>query len=224
MKNLYLTQSRKQQRSAFTLVEILIVVSIIGILVATSSLVFNAVTKSQQRSRAVADMAELATGIEAFKGMYNDYPRLNFKSDGLQSSRKLYKCLVGLTYMTIESGQITFANINRDTDLKSFVEVSALETGTGEEEDLGKTISFMDPKACFIDPWGNAYEYYYDSSSAIGTMNGWDGPSFILKSPGPDGKSREINSMFSSGVMPKLDDYMNASPGNLDDIIYNFKE
>ncbi len=64
-----------QQRRAFTLIELLIVVAIIGILAAIAVPNFLEAQVRAKVSRALADMRTMATGIETYMIDYNEYPR-----------------------------------------------------------------------------------------------------------------------------------------------------
>ena len=91
MKKTILFTPENRAKRAFTLIEILIVIAIIAVLAALTTRVADSVTQAQGRSRAAADMAAIAVGLDAFKGMYNDYPRLSAKGGVENCARRLYK-------------------------------------------------------------------------------------------------------------------------------------
>jgi general secretion pathway protein G len=59
---------------AFTLIEIMMVLVIIGILVSLMSAATFQAMKSSKESKAQADIAALETALSAYKGDYGDYP------------------------------------------------------------------------------------------------------------------------------------------------------
>ena len=61
----------KKARGAFTLIEILIVMSLIVLLFGITSQLITSVGQSQGRSRARADLELIASGLEAFSGKFS---------------------------------------------------------------------------------------------------------------------------------------------------------
>ncbi len=220
MNNTIFFISKKRTRGAFTLIEILIVIAIIAVLAALTTRVADSVTQAQGRSRAASDMAAMAVGLDAFKGMYNDYPRLNAKGGVENCARSLYKCLAGQSYMKVEDGHIKFIDVDKESDYRPLVEVSLMRIGDPSNPDEPVT-NYDNDKNAFIDPWGNPYLYYYDTSTIVGSFGAWEGTSFFLLSMGEDGDSSEVQGMFSSGIMPNEDDYR-SDIKNVDNIVFGW--
>ncbi|MBR4597887.1 MAG: hypothetical protein IKO42_05785 [Opitutales bacterium] len=202
------------------MVEILIVIGLIAVLAAITLKVADSVSQSQSRSKAAADMANMATALEAFKGMYNDYPRLNAKGGVENCARRLYKCLAGQSYMKLEKGHVTFVDVEKASDYKPFLDISTMTVG--DPSDPFAAVTNLDnDRIAFIDPWGNPYMYYYDPSVIVGAFGAWEGTSFFLMSNGSDGEGSEVQSMFSTGIMPSEDDFR-STPKNLDNIVFGW--
>lgn len=229
MKNRYLVTPKLRTKNAFTLIELMVVIAIIATLAAITSRVLGSVNEMQNRSRASAEIATIGTGLEAFKSMYNDYPRLNEKNRQ-DTPQRLLRCLSGITYMSIEQGQVVLNDIRQDTNLKYFVDPGTVTIGSGDE-DHPEVSGITDTKACFVDPWGVPYHYYYNSSLMVGSVGSWEGTSFILLSSGPDKMHSEVRSMYSNGMVPEDSVYRDAQTAsskgiiypNVDNIVYGFE-
>lgn len=48
-------------------------------------------------------------------------------------------------------------------------------------------------------------------------------PGFILLSKGPDGKEKDVRSMYTTGIVPDMDAYQ-EDPVNIDNIIQGMEE
>lgn len=210
-------------RGAFTLIEVLIVIAIIALLAAVSTKVYDSVSQSQDRAKAVTDIAAMATALETFKGMYNDYPRINAKSNGVVAMRDFYKCILGKTFMRLRGDQISLVDIQGARDYKPLLDVGILRIGDPKNPDSTDPVNYDSPNVCVLDPWGNPYMYYYDSSLVAGSLGQWESSNFILMSKGMDGQETEVNSMYSSGILPDENDYRGAK-GNVDNIVFGWDE
>ena len=94
--------TRPSDASAFTLIELLTVIAIMGVLAALILPVVGAVKKHQYIYNAQAEMAQLETAIDRYKAAYGFYPPspTNPPTMGNQPSyfNQLYYELVGTTY------------------------------------------------------------------------------------------------------------------------------
>ena len=213
--------SRKKR--AFTLVEMLIVIGIIAFLAAITTKIADSITKSQARAKALADMSAISVALEQFKGMYNDYPRLNFHSDKLRAPRDFYSCLAGKTSMKVQNNQIVFVDVDRAKDDKPLVDITSIALGelTTDGVNIPEKVKYDNENLCFIDPWENPYMYYYNPSLTVGSFGSWESSTYILMSNGADGKGANVRSMFTNGIMPSDEDYRNSAD-NRDNIVYGF--
>ena len=76
----------------------------------------------------------------------------------------------------------------------------------------------------FVDPWFEPYLYFYNTASTLNTETAsWRGQGFILLSKGPDGKEKNVRSMYTTGIIPDMNDYQ-SEPENLDNIIQGIEE
>ena len=71
--NMTITNS-KQSNSAFTIIELLIVIVIIGILVAITAVSYNGITKSAKESALKSELKRISTSLELHKAKNGTYP------------------------------------------------------------------------------------------------------------------------------------------------------
>ncbi len=102
-------QSAIRNRNAFTLIEMLAVIAVIGVLVALIFPVIGAVKRRQYISHAQAEMAQLETAIERYKATYGFYPPDNQVQNDPAAQRfqvnQLYYELTGTTNINSDPGQ-----------------------------------------------------------------------------------------------------------------------
>ena len=91
------TRHPPRRSSAFTLIELLTVISIIGVLAALLFPVLKGVKRQQFIRNAQAEMAQLETAIERYKATYGFYPPDN---PGYPLVNQLYFELMGTTVIT----------------------------------------------------------------------------------------------------------------------------
>ncbi|MDB5330534.1 MAG: hypothetical protein JWP03_1685 [Phycisphaerales bacterium] len=72
------TLTKSHGRRGFTLVEMLVVIGIILLLITIALPVINRARKTALRTRMAADLQVIAMGLEAYKGDFKDYPRLDY--------------------------------------------------------------------------------------------------------------------------------------------------
>lgn len=70
-------QSHRRRRGGFTLVELLVTIGIIVVIVGLALPAVLRALKSGRRSRTLADFQLIGTALEAYKGDFGDYPRLD---------------------------------------------------------------------------------------------------------------------------------------------------
>lgn len=147
------------RRDAFTLIELLTVIAIIGILAGIVIGVGRRASESGREARAKVELSAISTALESYKRQYGDYPRTNQPEQMLQA-------LIGKVD----------ANLNLVSQQSRVLLDLALFTTKPEIDPLTNTTVRL------VDPWGNAYAYVYKIPSS-----GWTNPSAIIYSSGPDG-------------------------------------
>ena len=155
---------RSPRAAAFTLLELLAVMAIIAILAGIVIGVGRRATEAGRVARAKAEVAALASALEAYKHTYGDYAQTDDEARLLQS-------LIG------KVGPTGAAMAGRASlEIAKFaVALPATPTVPADP--------FTVPAAVLIDPWGQPYVYAYKVPAA-----GWTNPGFVLYSIGPDGK------------------------------------
>lgn len=187
--------------SAFTLIELLTVITVIGLLAAIS---FGGIKSAKTRAslaRARSDLAALAGALEDYKRYYGDYPQLGgFNQAALTPTSptagpatgsvqaRLFNCLTGVF------GPKSFNptdRINGPNFLPTqFLEQPKYLNGTLTNTFLVPSISPPNPpfkqeqNVGILDPWGHYILYYYKSANNAAL---WQAPGYVLYSVGPDG-------------------------------------
>ena len=134
-----------KSRLAFTLIELLAVISIIAVLSAFAIPVMKSVARKTVLARARAAMAQLETAIEGYKAAYGFYPPCKTNNPGSPLINPLYFELMGTTnnngiYQTLD-GRATIgaspANMTSAFGLSGFINCS--KVGTGEDAPAAKS-------------------------------------------------------------------------------------
>lgn len=121
-------------RKAFTLIELLIVLAIIGVLMSLLFPAVNGVMDSARRVQAKSDVVNLATAVTAFETEYGRLP-----TNVTQVNKSLVETLSGIA-------------TNDNPRKMVFIEIPAAKgkkSGTNTNGD-------------FVDPWGNIYQITMD--------------------------------------------------------------
>ncbi|MBE6413078.1 MAG: prepilin-type N-terminal cleavage/methylation domain-containing protein [Verrucomicrobiaceae bacterium] len=214
------TSKIPQRRSGFTLIEILIVVAILGLLMGITTTMLSSVGEVQGKARAKADMAVLAQGLEGFRAQYGGYPRLNVAKKASDAG-DLFKCLSGKMILRVQDNKITMPVVGKTR--KSFIDVAQFRLA----DPADKYATGVDPSkdgVYLADPWGEAYMYLYDTTNVVGSLEAeWTSPSFILFTKGADMKAKDVKNMYSSGIIPSNDVYIEPEE-NIDNFIYGRTE
>jgi prepilin-type N-terminal cleavage/methylation domain-containing protein len=183
-------------RRAFTLIELLTVIAIIGILAAITLGVVKGVENRAAISRCRTELATLAQALEAYRKQYGDYPQTGSSAVTIPVSAaaatassvegRLFNALLGKVGPKLDAIQG-----------KQFIEASKFSLQTTNLPTAGNTTSVAN---AFMDPWGRMYLYYYRTAAAAT----WTQPAFILLSAGPDGNlGITVNS--ATGVIAETD-------------------
>ncbi len=158
--------------AAFTLIELLTVIAIIGILAAITFGVMKGVQERAAVSQARVELAALAQVLESYKKHYGDYPRVTTTTAN-DGALQLYQALNGQrgpTGTVLNPRQKAFLEADRFT----LEDPSAAITADNR----------------ILDPWGRPYRYLYNPASAS-----WDKRPFLLFSLGPTTGSDDVGTM-----------------------------
>jgi prepilin-type N-terminal cleavage/methylation domain-containing protein len=165
-----------QEVAAFTLVELLAVIAIVGVLVAIVFGAANGARERSRRSQAAAELAVLAQALEAYRAQFGDYPRTGAATNAPTGEAStddgpgiLFNALTGRR----GPGAALVA-----VDGRCLVTLSA---HTLQTEALPVTGNGAQMANAFLDPWGRRYLYAYKTGPA------WAARSPVLLSAGPDG-------------------------------------
>ncbi len=163
---------RKKNREAFTLVELLVVITIIGILTALTLGAAKVVQDKAAKSRAQGEIAAIELALERYKIDNGDYPSIS--DIGITSS--LYNGNLGTpsvlsayegTNVSMDgSGAITAGSGSKllfaELTGKTRLEGGLTATGRTQYIELKKNQVGSPTSNSFIkDPWGYPYGYYY---------------------------------------------------------------
>lgn len=128
-------------RSAFTLIELLAVIAIIGILAAITFGLARGVQERAGIGKARVEIASIAQSLEAYRVKYGDYPQT-------PSAATMLQCLIGKRGPT----------------------GAAISDKPLIEMDRFSTINDLDPftstSAVLMDPFGKAYNYAYKTGGS----------------------------------------------------------
>jgi prepilin-type N-terminal cleavage/methylation domain-containing protein len=133
------------RRRAFTLVELLVVISIIGVLAAFTIPVLKSVKRSEYITKTKAEMAQLESAIDSYKAAYNFYPPSNPNYPAVPSEAMfspLYFELLGTTnnngtYQTLDySATISASTVTNGFGVSGFINCS--KPGAGEDATAAK--------------------------------------------------------------------------------------
>jgi len=247
-----------QQRVGFTLIELLLVVSIIAAMAGLVIGIQTGIQHKQNVAKAKAEVQALALALEGFKAKYGDYPWIQFEPDGQGSAivrakqdtaRLLYKALTGEAKLVPIRG-----STGGTVSAVHTYPLSRIPAGSGVSEQPGPVLldpnkmtvfdgqyfadepNFNAEEAYFVDPWNNAYEYFYIQDGVRPNPNDefahWKSKTFVLLSLGKDGvhdvSSTALVEMLTDGVViSNPADYFEAGSAaerkNADNIIHGME-
>ncbi len=169
-------------KAAFTLIELMAVITIIVILAALVVGALGYVTENQAKSKAKVQIALLSKALEEYKLDMGEYPgtSANTPLDG-NVSKELYQALFkdGYDYTSAatppatwtKATKIYLADLDPTTSKQGWVTASTATTPPANQD--------------ITDPWGNTYRYRKGSTA--------QNPDFDLWSVGKDGLSNPAN-------------------------------
>lgn len=195
---------------AFTLIELLTVIAIIGILAAITLTVSSGVKTRAAMSRARVELAVIAQALENYKRQYGDYPQ----TGGVTAAEADSLPKIGSITAASSQGQLFNALAGKlspklaPLNSKVFIDLSQFTLERPDAPDPSNTTAVDN---ALLDPWGRRYMYFYKDTGSPGA---WKAGTYVLYSVGPDGKTKS-GDPSSAGVV----DYDDAD--NIDNIYAN---
>lgn len=175
----------KEKVLAFTLIEVLLALSIVFVAVGFTLKIHLILEEKGRRSRAKTELSILAQALETYKEHYGDYPWTE-SSDG---ANELYQSLIG-SRSPLGQYQHFYGSLKSITDPLSkkhsivFVVLSHFSLKQEPVPDTPRTID-ANPENAFIDPWGLPYVYQYKKINQ-NKVKAWRRFGYLLMSHGPD--------------------------------------
>ena len=173
-----------KKSAAFTLVELLVVISIIAILAGLSFPAVNGALDSAKKTQAKSNAVQIAAAVSAYEMEYGKLPPLTAGSSSSDSTGD-----VGSFLTEILGGASGNANNSRTI---TFLEMSSYKKSKGGTNSSG----------AYLDPWGSAYkitlDHSYDNSINAGTNSQslqkkagvWNVPSTHSPAPSPTAQTK----------------------------------
>lgn len=159
------------EKSAFTLIELLIVIAIIGILMSLLFPAVNSAIDAARKAQAKNDVTQIATAVIAYETEYGRLPLTNASDSIVAVSGNWLKALSGSNVDGLNPRQIVF------------LELQAAKKGKGGTNTSGE----------FVDPWTTSSAknlYYasfdcdYDNRIKVSTNGGASGSVDVMKKVG----------------------------------------
>ena len=194
------------RRAGFTLVELLVVITVIGILATITFGLFKAATIGRNKSKSKGEIQAISMACQSYRKAYGDFPACASGTDD-RFRRDLFDQLLGRRVMRNNalSGVPTLLNFNDGQlpgggarKMRSFLSMN--EVTTNDDTQIGSD----DWNACreFVDAWGNPYDYRYRVLVSKTEYDRWRSPNFLIVSC-----SANFNPAAVDGEPPAADEY-----------------
>ena len=180
------------------------VIAVILILFGITFGISRGVQNAQARTKAKAELAAIAQGLEQFKAAHGDYPwaaetAIGGAAGRNANSNQLLRALMG--WMKFERTGTTVNFTLKATDEvpsegpRSYIDPTKL--GLSDPDTL--SLSLPPDELYLTDPWGNAYVYLYRTDDSAE----WENFGYILFSMGPDGTLSTSGLDLNKGTMTR---------------------
>jgi prepilin-type N-terminal cleavage/methylation domain-containing protein len=174
------------RRAGFTLVELLVVITVIGILATITFGLFRAATIGRNKSKSKGEIQAISMACQSYRKAYGDFPVCATGTDD-RYRRDLFDQLLGRRVIRVNTpgGVPTLLNFNDGQlpgggarKMRSFLSMN--EVTTNDDTQIGSD----DWNACreFVDAWGNPYDYRYRVLVSPTRYQEWRSPNFLIVS------------------------------------------
>ena len=196
----------KKSKSAFTLVELMVVIVVIGIV---GGIIFSGagyLFEKQAIKQANIEVEVLRVALDEFKREYGDYPE-TFDNFNQMASHILFHSLHGTHHINTDNDG--WERIDNDAEFrKNLLPVDKMTVKTLNDDESEK-FNFTDFDHFLVDPWGEPYIYQFPRQD--------EHQGFLLYSKGPDQKGDPFKESLDSLPDKRLEDRDNipqSEPGN----------
>jgi len=195
----------KNSKSAFTLVELMVVIVVIGIV---GGIIFSGagyLFEKQAIKQAKVEVEVLKIALDEFKREYGDFPE-TFDNEGEMASFILFHSLYGTHQLSLDTE--TWERVEVSEFRKNLLPVDKMTLET-LSDDGSEKFNFSEFDHFLVDPWGEPFIYQFPR------QDGHRG--FLLYSKGPDQKGDPFNESLDSLPQKRLEDRDNipsTEPGN----------
>ena len=170
-------------RKAFTLVEVLAAIAIIGVLAAMTLGLYGYVKVARSEAKARGDIAVMKAKLEEFKNLYGEYPMAQGNSaDDWQ--RTLFDALTGKKVLERDTSSTTGKPKYK---WSAEIDEKKRKPLVGENEIITDSVYAETPTVpakWFVDPWGNPYQYRFGKLTNGRPDAAWENPGFLIISAG----------------------------------------
>lgn len=167
------------KRSAFTLVEVLVVVGVIAVLAAITVGLLGPVENAIRTSNAKTQCDKISLALGDFKSTYGEYPMLEGTGDQEDWEELLMDSMRGDKILVRKGGKMQLVEFDEgksDAERRPFLSLSEFSL---DDEDV-------DAAQKILDPWENPWQYRYNVIEGGKLGKNWFGPTFILISAGSE--------------------------------------
>ncbi len=189
----------RQRIAAFTLIEMMAVITIIVILAALVVGGFGFVTERQAKEKARIQLALMGKALEDYKLDMGKYPPTpaSDTTNGIGNSQILFSAL----YYDSDAD-----NVGSPGDSNQRLYLPELDPATSKQ---GWTTGIATATTKIIDPWGNEYRYR-TATGDTGTRNASAiNPDFDLWSTGKNGETNTASNSSAADIKRNADDIRN---------------